>query len=309
MERGIAHRRPTRDTVTIDIMMPFYGRTDHFKQAVESVLAQTDPDWRLVILDDVYPDPEPEQWAAAIEDSRVTYIRNETNLRTSGNFQKAVSLMKSEFAVIMGCDDIMLPDYVGRLKQLVARFPSADVIQPGVEVINEDGGVYSPLADQVKRLYRPHGHGPRVARGEVLARSLLRGNWAYFPSLCWRTTTLAQHSFRLDFNVVQDLALLLEITLAGGSLVIDDIVVFQYRRHAKSVSAVTGPDGTKFVEERALFRETEEALRSRGWMRAARAARIHFSSRMHALADLPGAVRAGNLTGAGSLIRHVLVPN
>src|SRR6476661_2974892 len=100
-------------------MMPFYGRVDHFKQAVESVLAQTSSDWRLVIVDDVYPDPEPGRWAQALGDPRVTYLRNEVNLRPSRNYQKCVGLMQTEFAVLMGCDDVMLPNYVARVHELI----------------------------------------------------------------------------------------------------------------------------------------------------------------------------------------------
>lgn len=286
-------------------MMPFYGRFDHFVAAVESVLAQTDPDWRLVIIDDVYPDLAPGEWAAAIDDDRVTYIRNEVNLRPSRNYNKAVTLAHSEFMVIMGCDDIMLPGYVARVKQLIAQFPDAAIIQPGVSVIDENGTPTHPLPDRVKELYRFGGKGAREYRGEQLATSLLRGNWTYFPSLVWRTSAITR-GFRTDLDVVQDLAMLMEITKEGGSLVLDDTVVFTYRRHSTSVSAVTGPDGSKFRQERTLFREVEAAARSLGWKKAARAAHNHVTSRLNALTELPGAILAGNAVGRSTLTRHIL---
>ena len=40
----------------LDVVMPFYGDPGLFRAAVESVLAQSDGDWRLVVIDDVYPD-------------------------------------------------------------------------------------------------------------------------------------------------------------------------------------------------------------------------------------------------------------
>jgi glycosyltransferase involved in cell wall biosynthesis len=290
--------------VTLDIMMPFYGRFDHFRIAVESVLAQTNGDWRLVVVDDVYPDLAPGEWVSAIDDPRVTYIRNEVNLRPSRNYRKCVSLMTSEFAVIMGCDDVMLPDYVQRVTDLIALFPDASVIQPGVSVIDEHGAPSRPLADRVKDLYRFRGSGPRTYSGEKLATSLLRGNWTYFPSLCWRVEALRRHEFRLDLDVVQDLAMLLEITKEGGSLLLDDAVCFNYRRHSTSVSAVTGPDGSKFKQELTLFREIERDTRARGWNHAARAARNHWTSRMNALSELPAAMRAGNAAGRRNLLAH-----
>lgn len=295
--------------MTLDIFMPFYGSIPHFKEAVASVLAQDDPDWRLVIVDDVYPDLAAGEWAQSIDDPRVRYLRNEENLRPSRNYIKCVGLMESEFGVLMGCDDVMLPGYVGRVKAILAQYPDADIVQPGVEVIDGDGRVYVPLADRVKAVYRPSGHYPQQLAGQDLAKSLLRGNWTYFPSLVWRVAQLREHGFRTDLDVVQDLAMLLEITKAGGSLVLDDEVVFQYRRHRESYSAITGPDGSKFAQERVLFAEAQAACRERGWNSAARAARNHLTSRMNALSELPGAIRHRNGAGIKSLLRHVVGPS
>jgi len=292
--------------MTLDIMMPFYGRFDHFREAVESVINQTSPDWRLTIIDDVYPDAAPGEWAKSLNDDRITYIRNETNLRPSRNYNKAIGLTRTEFVQIMGCDDVMLPEYVARVHQLLADYPHADVVQPGVSVIDENGQPSLPLADRVKGWYRFSGSGPREFSGQQLAVSLLRGNWTYFPSLVWRTSRLSTTGFRTDLDVVQDLAMLFEIVRNGGSLVVDDQVVFQYRRHSTSVSAVTGPDGSKFRQERTLFREAETKSLSLGWTRAARTARHHFTSRLNALTELPGAIRSGNAIGRRTLSRHIL---
>lgn len=286
-------------------MMPFYGRFDHFKQAVQSVLAQSDPDWRLVIVDDVYPDRAPGEWAQNLGDPRITYIRNEINLRPSRNYRKCVTLMHSEFAVLMGCDDVMLPNFVQRARQLTVRFPNAAIIQPGVTVIDGAGHPSRPLADRVKGWYRFSGHGPRDYSGERLATSLLRANWTYFPSLLWRVSELRQHGFRIDLDVVQDLAMLLEITKNGGVLIVDDQECFHYRRHSESVSAVTGPDGSKFAQERTLFEEAARDCAALGWTRAARAARLHLASRLNAATELPAAIQAASGPGRRALLRHV----
>jgi len=287
-------------------MMPFYGSFVHLREAVDSVLAQTDPDWRLTVVDDVYPDTAPGEWVAAIDDPRVRYIRNEENLRPSRNYNKSVGIADSEFVVIMGCDDVMLPGYVARVHELVKQFPRADVFQPGVSVIDESGKPSLPLADRVKGWFRFNGTGARAFSGETLAVSLLRGNWTYFPSLVWRRELLARFGFRTDLDVVQDLAMLFEITKAGGTLVLDDEVVFAYRRHSSSVSAVTGPDGSKFKQERTLFYEAAAACTARGWMKAARVARRHVISRLNALTELPGAILRGNVAGKSTLTRHIV---
>ena len=60
--------------MAIDVMLPYYGDVDHFKKAVDSVLAQTYADFRLMVVDDGYPDPEPARYLGEIaaRDSRVT---------------------------------------------------------------------------------------------------------------------------------------------------------------------------------------------------------------------------------------------
>ena len=303
---GLGHPAVSKETtsMTLDILMPFYGRFDHFRAAVDSVRAQTSDDWHLTVVDDVYPDLEPGQWLVALDDPRISYVRNTENLRPSRNYNKSVGIATSEFVVLMGCDDVMLPGYIARVKELIAQFPGAAVVQPGVSVIDESGVPSRPLADRVKRWYRLPGSGARAASGEALAVSLLRGNWTYFPSLVWRRELLLD-GFRTDLDVVQDLAMLFDIACAGGTLVVDDEVVFEYRRHSTSVSAVTGFDGSKFIQENTLFAEAAATSIKLGWNRAARVAKRHLSSRLNAASELPGAIWSRNAVGRSTLTRHI----
>ncbi len=286
--------------------MPFYGDVDQFQTAVRSVLAQTSGDWRLTIVDDVYPDPAPGEWARALDDPRVRYLRNESNLGVAGNFQRCVELMSETHAVIMGGDDVMLPGFVERVHELVAAYPEADIIQPGVGVIDSSGSAARPLPDRVKELYRPRGPRPRELAGEELAASLLRGNWAYFPSLVWRTATITEIGFRPDLRVALDLALLLQIVARGGRLVLDDRVVFLYRRHLASVSSFSATDGSRFIEERDVLWEAADTFAAMGWARAARIGRRYLSSRLNALSVFPRALRSATADDRRVLLDHIL---
>lgn len=299
-----AHRNET----VIDIMMPFYGDPELFQAAVNSVRAQTDPHWRLVVIDDRYPDTAPGEWLQSLGDSRIEYHRNEVNLGVAGNFARCIELTTASHTVIVGCDDLLLPNYVDRVRQLIAQFPSASYYQPGVQVIDGEGRVSLPLPDRVKNHYRPAAAGPTELKGEELATSLLRGNWTYFPSICWNAETLRAHGFRADLEVVLDLALQFEIVLSGGSLVLDTVPAFRYRRHSASVSSWKANDGSRFLEERDFFLTAATRLGARGWNSAARAAAHHYSSRMNALTRLPAAIAAGSGSGIRSLFSHAFGP-
>lgn len=290
--------------MNIDIMMPFYGRVDHFRQAVESVRAQDDADWRLVVIDDAYPDLSATQWLKSLGDSRIVSFRNGTNVGINANFQRAIDLAEAEWMTIMGCDDVLLPGYVGRVKSLIKTHPRATIVHPGVRIIDDDGTVTRTIVDVSKSMYAPRVAAPVEIAGERLATSVTRGNWMYFPSVAWRRSAIAKVGFRTGLNVVQDLALVLDLCFSGATLVLDSAVVFEYRRHSKSVSSWRAVEGSRFVEEQTFFRSIAEQFDERGWRRAALAARLHISSRINALTRLPDAIRSGSGRSVGTLLRH-----
>jgi Predicted glycosyltransferases len=289
--------------VSIQLMMPFYGDVGLFREAVASVIKQEDPDWRLVVVDNRYPATEHVEFLEELGDERIHYVLNDRNLGIAGNFQRCADLASGSHAAIIGADDVLLPNYVGRVRELAARHPDATLIQPGVEVIDGDGVPSTQLVDRVKSWYRPRGRTVEL-RGEDLAVSLLRGDWTYFPSLLWSVEFLHAHPFRTGLHVVMDTLAKLEVAYSGGSLVVDDVVAFRYRRHRASISSVRAVDGSRFAEERALFAEAAERAEALGWRRARRVALRHSSSRLNALTRLPAAIAARDGRGLGLLMRH-----
>ena len=77
---------------------------------------------------------------------------------------------------------------------------------------------------------------PASARDALV--SLLRGNWTYFPSLCWRRDLVTSIGFRPRYGVVLDLGLLLDVLASGGDLLVLPGTHFRYRRHANSASSL-----------------------------------------------------------------------
>ncbi|MDI2131708.1 glycosyltransferase family 2 protein [Yinghuangia seranimata] len=295
---------------TIDIMLPYYGDVGLMQATVRSIIAQTDPDWRLTVVDDGYPDESIPGWFESLQDKRIRYFRNETNLGANRNYQKCVGMAEYDLTVIMGADDLMLPKYVAAVKAAYNAFPTVGMIQPGVQVIDGEDKPSKNLIDSTKRrLYAPKVHGRRVMGGEDLALSLLRGNWLYFPSLAWRTDAIKEVGFREGLDVVQDLALVMDLIMRGEDMVIDETVCFQYRRHAASDSSWRAMAGTRFIEERNYFVQIADEVDALGWSRAGRAARHHVSSRLHALTRLPAAAKSKHKEGVRNLSRHTFGPS
>lgn len=290
----------------IDIMIPFWGEPHYLYETVQAVLCQTSRHWHLTVVDDCYPDPQVQEYFKDLAHPQVTYVRNEKNLGITGNYARCIELASADLVMLLGCDDVLLPDYVARVLADHRHFPQADIIQPGVQVIDSSGTVSGSLADTVKRLTMPRTRSPRLLSGEDLAASLLRADWLYWPSLTFRREVLTRTPFRPGFPIIQDLALVIDVVVAGGCLLLDPYTCFAYRRHEESASSTALFDGRRFSGERAYFSLAADLVRRNGWSRAARAARWHTTSRAHALALLPTALRRRDTDSARMLASHAL---
>lgn len=293
-----------------EIFIPFWGDPDQLYATVDSVRSQSDPDWRLTIIDDCYPDLSVAERFAAETDERIVYSRNEHNLGITENFRESVRRATTPFITILGCDDLLHPNYVELVRRVAAEAPDADVIQPGVDVIDQDGARVLPLVDRVKqRLLAPRRHGVTTLTGEAMATSLIRGNWLYWPSLSLRVETLRRIDFTDGLAVIQDLALLMDIAYDGGTLAYEPTKAFSYRRHLESASQKTLLDGTRFSDERAYYRHARAQAVGKGWSRTARTAQVRLMSRLHGVAVLPTVLGMRSVAGIRSALAHVFDPS
>jgi glycosyltransferase involved in cell wall biosynthesis len=290
----------------LEVFIPFWGDPALLYATIDSVRAQTDPDWTITVVDDCYPDPTVAEHFAAEDDPRITYVRNETNLGITDNYQRCRDLASRELMMFMGCDDLMHPTFVETVKAAHREHPDAATIQVGVQVVDEHGAPIDPLTDKVKRAIRPSIQRRTELSGEALAASLLRGAWHYWPALVFRTDVVRRYPFREGLPIIQDLALLIDMTAAGESLVLDPTVCFSYRRHTRSASASSLLHGNRFSDERGYYSSAADQMAARGWRRAARTARLRWTSRLHAVTLLPTALRQRERTAVRSLLEHAL---
>jgi glycosyltransferase involved in cell wall biosynthesis len=289
----------------LDIFIPYWGDPGYMKQTVRSVLDQDSDDWLLTVVDDAYPDDEIQRYMAAIEDPRVKYIRKEQNAGITENYKTCVSLATEDVMVILGCDDVLLPNYVSVITAAHQRFPEAAIIQPGVRTIDGEGTVVRTLVDSTKQhIVRPRAQGPRLLSGEHLATNLMHGDWLYWPSLAFRTDKIRAVEFRSGFPIIQDLALVMDMVYRGDQLLLEPTVCFSYRRHSESASSTKLVDGSRFAGEREYFSVSAEQAKLNGWTKASRAAKLRLTSRAYALTLLPKALASRNFPAAKVLLGH-----
>lgn len=265
----------------IDILLTYWGDFRLLKKTVESVFAQTEIDWNLLVFDDAYPTNEAKKYFATIKDKRITYLKHKKNIGITNNFNFALKSATAKHCIMLGCDDKLLPNYI---KVALNNIGKADMYQPGVEVIDANDTVYVPMGDRIKKILRPNKDG--VHEGKKLAASLSMGNWLYFPSILWKTKTIQKYGFDSHYKIAEDLALVFNIIKDGGTLFLDNEITFQYRRFANSLSSrekIKG--GIRFNEENEVYTHFAKTFADMGWSKASLAAKLRVTSRLHQLLE------------------------
>jgi len=110
-------------TPMVSVCIPVYNSVDTIARSIESVLAQTYPNFECLVVDDHSNDGTAEA-VAAFTDPRVRLVRNDTNLGMVGNHNKCVRIAHGELIQFVGGDDWLLPQC---LEVLVPSFESPSV--------------------------------------------------------------------------------------------------------------------------------------------------------------------------------------
>lgn len=101
--------------------MPAFDVGRYIGEAIESVLAQTFADWRLVIVDDGSTD-NTAQIARSYEDARIAVVCQD-NAGAAAARNRAVAESRSEFLSMLDADDAWRPDYLEKMLGAFAAAP------------------------------------------------------------------------------------------------------------------------------------------------------------------------------------------
>ncbi|HEU5471777.1 MAG TPA: glycosyltransferase [Actinophytocola sp.] len=294
--------------MSVHFVVPYYVDPKYLFELIESVRKQTRDDWKLTIVDDQYPGTAARDYIAELDDPRIEWVQNEQNLGTTGNTTKCLTMGKLKYLTVMGADDALEPNYVEVVVNAFERHPDAIMVHPGVNLVDGDGNPTDSLADRIKRLVSRSAWRHDELDGPTAARSLMRGNWLYCPAMCYRTDVVPRAQQVGQYASIADLAWTIDMLLGGGTMAMDKTPVFRYRRHQANHSSQHAKTLARFDEEQRYYAAAARKLRETGWTRAARAARLHLTTRLHALRSALGALGGRDVKLALSLVGRALRP-
>jgi glycosyltransferase involved in cell wall biosynthesis len=257
----------------LTIAIPFYAGKDYLRRAIESVRSQSDPCWGLLVCDDASPENNIDRLVRSYGDERLRYHRNRANLGMAANWNRCLDLAETELVVLLHADDELRSNYCALMRSAALDYPGAVGFFCGTTIIDEFGAERFSFPDAFKKVLIPKSSGDLVLRGRRALSSLLRGNYIFCPTVCYRKSLLGRKRFRTSWRQVQDLDLFAHLLLDGHTLVGLREAAYAYRRHGSNATTQHTANLLRFDEERRLYDGLERIARLRRWRSTAAVAR------------------------------------
>ena len=109
---------------SVDVIVPCYNYGHFLRECVGSVLTQSGPCIRVLIIDDASSDNTDEVAAGlARKDSRVTFLPHESNKGHIATYNEGIAWASADYMLILSADDYLLPGALQRAAQLMDRYP------------------------------------------------------------------------------------------------------------------------------------------------------------------------------------------
>lgn len=117
----------------ISVVIPTYNRAELLDRAIASVLAQHGNDFEVVVSDNCSTDQTVAMVGKYLNDSRIRYSRNESNIGMVGNWKKAIQeLASGEWFLLLSDDDYLLDkNYLSKVARAIREYDPVFVYAGG----------------------------------------------------------------------------------------------------------------------------------------------------------------------------------
>lgn len=208
----------------VTVLIPVYNRARHVAMAIDSVLAQTLPDFELVVVDDGSTDGTPEI-VRAYSDSRVRLIRHQSNQGVPRTRNRGLQEARGEYVAMLDSDDYAYPERLERQVAFLDRNPDHALVGSRKRRMDARGR-------PVKRL---KGFKRRPCSAEAVQARLLFRCCIAQTSVMGRTALLRAFGYREAFSAGQEFDLFVRLSRHHRIANLRDVLVC-YRSHPGQMS-------------------------------------------------------------------------
>lgn len=125
----------------VSLVVPAYSRPQFLRECLASIMAQTEPDWECIVVDDASPEgPHIQRVVAELGDSRFRYIRRSRNGGPAAARNTGIRAAKADLFLCVDEDDRLLPEALEILLEKI-RVTGADVVCPQARLFGGAEGI------------------------------------------------------------------------------------------------------------------------------------------------------------------------
>lgn len=235
---------------TVTLVVPNYNHARYIPESVGSILAQTRPPDRVLIIDDASTDGSVAVISRLIaEHPGWELIRHDRNKGVIRRQNEALASADTEWIGFLGADDVLHPTYVEKAIAQAAPHPDVGLICACCEIIGPPG------ARMLRPMMLPALEAAALSPTEV-RKALLAGD-NYFPgtvSLYRRAAVQALGGFDESLASFADSLLARQLALRFGFYFLPDILGY-WRIHGQNYSMTSATDPAALSKMVAKIRE------------------------------------------------------
>jgi len=207
----------------ISIVVPVYNAEKYLKKCIDSILAQTYPEWELVLVDNGSTDESMEICRTyAAKDVRITAFHQYRNRGVSVARNLGMERCSGQFITFIDADDWVREDYLEKLVRLQKKQEADMVICEYDKVYDADRG-FNTIEKPKQEKYAIRTYNVK----QYLKHYLLEGN-PHCWGVLYKSSLLEQLKFPSGVTIGEDLLFVLEAALRAEKIVVTDYPGYQY---------------------------------------------------------------------------------
>ncbi|MFC6267276.1 glycosyltransferase [Frigoriflavimonas asaccharolytica] len=245
----------------VEILMCTYNGEDFLEQQIQSILAQTYKNFKLIIVDDISQDRTVEIIKKMMKtDARIEFHQNEKNLGYFNNFLSGLDFVTSEYLFFADQDDvwlknkieIQLKDLMQEKENVFMNFTNSFLLYGELNINSKHATKRNP--DNIKKYY----NSPiELALKNIVAGHTILIKTHQIPRIKDRMSKIVDKK-----NLYFDYVLTLLLLDKGRIKYLDQSLVY-FRQHPKSTSTIMRMNYYKYVSSNAFaFSQISESSKN-----------------------------------------------
>jgi glycosyltransferase involved in cell wall biosynthesis len=235
----------------ISILLPVYNTPEQYlRECLDSILRQSYPRWELCIADDCSPDPRVAEIIREYceKDNRIKFNQRRKNGHISAATNSALELASGTFIALMDHDDVLWPNALHEVVEVVRHNPKVDHIYTDEDKIDGSGTV----------------HSYPFLKPDLSLEFLESCNYITHFS-CIRTSVMRKiGGFRVGYEGAQDWDLFIRISEVTSNIVHIPKLLYSWRVHEASTASNTDAKPYVYEAQRKLLEDHIERQGVRG---------------------------------------------